>query len=309
MTDIRSIQKQLEKLTAAVSKQAGDTTSPLFKDFALNYQSEKLAKTSLRIATKRAFEYQVRCFLVPAFGHLTLDQITSHVWDTQIPLWLGQGRLTRFFNTKKCMTEIMRAAHKAGMIDRVPELENPDEARNVGRVVSEEEFELIQANVTYPIFKLFFFTLRRMGCRPREILRWEWDFIEYPETEGGKAWINIPARISKTGRNRKIPINSEVWTQLLAWRVQGPMNSKYVFPNRRHPGQPQLSYHGAWKTACTKAGVAYCVPYDYRRTFITVKMENNESGVFVAKYLDTSMLQIEKTYAKAQRVTMEGIAG
>lgn len=309
MTDFRSIQRQLAKLTTDFARASGDSTVPLFRDFALNYQAEKLAKTNLRSATKSAFEYQVREFLVPAFGHLTLDKVTSYEWDTQIPRWLEEGRLTRLFNTKKCATEIMRKAHEAGYIDRVPKFENPDEPRNVGRVVSEEEFERIQACMTYEIFRLFFFTLRRMGCRPREILRWEWDMVEWPEVEGGKAWINIPARISKTGRNRKIPINSEVWAKLLEWRAQGPMNSKYVFPNRFHPGQPQLSYHGAWRTACTKAGVAHCVPYDYRRTFITVKMENNEPGVFVAKYLDTSMMQIEKTYAKAQAATMEGIAG
>jgi integrase len=106
------------------------------------------------------------------------------------------------------------------------------------------------------------------------------------------------------------PFGNEFWKPVSDdWRAQGPMPSPFVFPHRKDAGQPQLSYHGAWRTACKKAGVAKCVPYDYRRTFITDKMEKNEPGVFVAKFLDTSMQQIEKTYAKAQKLTMEGIAG
>ncbi len=69
----------------------------------------------------------------------------------------------------------------------------------------------------------------------------------------------------------------------------------------------ELSVNGA---SIWNEWVAHCVPYDYRRTFITYQMEKPDApGVFVAKFLDTSMQQIEKTYAKAQKHTMEGIAG
>jgi integrase len=310
VNDLRSLQRQIEKLSASVNKAAGDSQALTFGEVASRFLTFKMNKASLRDSTKRATEYQHRRNLID-FAHIPIDKFGAPDWDHWVALQqqAEEKKLTRFFNARKAVSEVLNYAHNEGMIDRKPKLDNPDEHRNVGRVVTEAEFELIQANVTYEIFRLFFFTLRRMGCRPREILRWEWDMIEWPTEEGGKAWITIPARISKTVRSRKIPINAEVWVKLLAWRAQGPMNSKYVFPNRRHPGQPQLSYHGAWKTACTKAGVAKCVPHDYRRTFITVKMENNEPGVFVAKFLDTSMQQIERTYAKAQAATMEGIAG
>lgn len=308
----RDMQKQLEKLLATVAKQNGDVKSPTIAEYSKIHLERKNAKTGLRLSTKRATNYQFDRNILPFWGHLRLDEFTSSHWDKTVSEQQASPNphLTRFFNLRKCLVELFHRAHEDGLIDKIPKIDNPDEPKNVGRVVTEEEFELIQSNVTYPIFKLFFFTLRRMGCRPREILQWEWDFIEWPENDGDMAWISIPARISKTARNRRIPINSEVWAKLLEWRAQGPMPSKYVFPNRTHPGQPQLSYHGAWATACKKAGVAHCVPYDYRRTFITHKMENpTTSGVFVAKFLDTSVLQIEKTYAKAQKKTMEGIAG
>ena len=303
------LKKQLEKTLAAMSSKPSLT----FGEVRQKFLTEKLNRPGLRRSTKNATEYQHRRNLI-VFDHIPIEQFSSAHWDARIAeveaMPEDQKPFTRAFNFRKAVSEVLNYAFNEGLIDRKPKLDNPDEPRNVGRVVSEEEFELIQANVTYPIFKLFFFTLRRMGCRPREILRWEWDMIKWPEKEGDNAWISIPARISKTGRNRDIPINSEVWSKLLEWRAQGPMPSKFVFPNRTHPGQPQLSYHGAWRTACKKAGVAHCVPYDYRRTFITYKMEKPDTpGVFVAKFLDTSMQQIEKTYAKAQKLTMEGIAG
>jgi integrase len=310
--DLRSIQKQLEKLSAAVAKQAGDSTSPTFGEVAAKFLTFKLNKVSLRESTKTATKYQHKRNLI-AFADIPIDQFSASHWDARVAEIQAMDDsvkpLTRFFNFRKATSEVLNYAHNEGMIDRKPKLDNPDEHRNVGRVVTDAEFELIQANVTYPIFQLFFFTLRRMGCRPREILRWEWDMITWPTDKDPRAWIAIPARISKTVRSREIPINTEVWAKLLEWRAQGPMNSKYVFPNRRHPGQPQLSYHGAWKTACTKAGVAKCVPYDYRRTFITYKIEAREPEGIVAKFLDTSPLQIQNTYLKPQKHTLEGIAG
>lgn len=312
MTTNTTLKKQLEKALAAMAKANGTTASPTFGEVADRFLAEKKNKSGLRAATKASTDYQHRRNL-GAFRHIPIDTFTSVHWDARVAeiqaMPASEQPCTRFFNFRKATLEVLNYAFNSGLIDRVPKLDNPDEVRNVGRVVTEEEFERIQANVTHEIFKLFFFTLRRMGCRPREILRWEWDMIEWPTEEDSRAWINIPARISKTARARKIPINSEVWAKLVDWRAQGPMPSPFVFPHRKDAGQPQLSYHGAWRTACKKAGVAKCVPYDYRRTFITDKMEKNEPGVFVAKFLDTSMQQIEKTYAKAQKLTMEGIAG
>lgn len=312
MTQLRSIQKQLEKLSAAVSKQAGDSQSPTFGEVRKKFLAEKMNKSSLRDSTKTLTDYQHRRNLI-VFDHIPIDQFSAAHWDARIAeveaMPQDEKPFTRAFNFRKAVSEVLNYAFAEGLLDRKPKLDNPDEPRNVGRVVTDAEFELIQSHVTYPIFQLFFFALRRMGCRPREILQWEWDMIEWPTEKDPRAWIKIPARISKTVRTRDIPINTEVWAKLLEWRAQGPMPSKFVFPNRKDNTKPQLSYHGAWRTACKKAGVAHCVPYDYRRTFITYKIEGGAPEGNVAKFLDTSPLQIHNTYLKPQKATMEGIAG
>jgi integrase len=310
VTDIRFLQRQFEKLATDFSKAAGETKIPTFREFATQYEVEKLSSTSLREATKRAFEYQLRCNLIPRFGDLALNKVTNLEWNS----WVTEMRnledcsITRFFNARKCLVEILHAAQEAGHIERVPKLENPDEPRNVGRILEDREVFAILRNTTYRLFRMFFYVMYKMGIRPREILRWEWSMIEW--NPGGKnAWIDVPARITKTGRTRRIPINSSVTKHLRRLFESLERDPVYVFPNRVRAGAPQLSYHGAWKTACEKAGVAKCVPYDLRRTFITRAAANNHPLLYVAKGLDTSTKMIEGTYAKAQVQVMETIVG
>jgi integrase len=84
-------------------------------------------------------------------------------------------------------------------------------------------------------------------------------------------------------------------------------NSRFVFQNRIHPDRPQLSYHGAWKTAVMKAGIKPCVPYDMRRTKITDAMKRGDPPVFLGMLLDTSVGQIQNTYTKADAEALEAL--
>ncbi len=124
--------------------------------------------------------------------------------------------------------------------------------------------------------------------------------------EPGKAWIEIPARISKTDRTRSIPINPDV-AAILWHRKERGNGSKFVFPARGNSSQPQLSYQAAFVTACSRAGVKDAVVYDFRRTAITRWAAKGMPLLYIAKILDTSVGLIEKVYAKGQADVMEDI--
>ena len=271
------------------------------------YLERKLAKTSLRDSTKRASEYQFRRNLIPAFGKIPLNKFTAHDWNT----WVmkeqreNSGKITRFFNARKNMIEALHAAKEEGLLERVPKLDNPDEPKNVGRVLTDREVWLLLRNTTHRIFRLAFYTMYKMGCRPREILKWEWSMIKW-DGASGYAWLDVPSRITKTGRTRRIPLNPTVAKHLKRIYSRG-VSSKFVFDNRIRSGTPQLSYHGAFATARRRAQIPHCVPYDFRRTLITRAMAANKPGVYLAKVLDTSMKQIEGTYSKEQQDVMEAI--
>lgn len=307
--DIKALQKQLAMMTAMMNKLAGDQKAVLFGDFARTYLETKMRNPTLRGSTLRSFEYQVRGHLIPAFGLLPIERVNNAEWL----YWVtekrkecenkkrGRGKITQFFNARKYLTEILIAAKADGLVDRLPKLDNPDETKSVGRAMEESEILKILRNTKDRLFRFFFYALWKTGCRPREILKWEWSMIRWGEP--GKTWIDIPARISKNVRSRSIPINSGVSRRLYAEFRKGN-GSIFVFPNTKDPRRPQLSYHGAWSTACRRAKVS-AMPYDLRRTFITRCAAEGRPLIYVAKCLDTSTKMIESVYAKAQVDVME----
>lgn len=304
---LKDLQRQIAKLNESMSRLAGDQEAIQFGKYAQEYLRQKLLNPTLRRSTKRSFQNQVTHHLVPAFGSLEMGKITNLVFLQ----WVMDKRQDdpgfRFFNARKSLIEILNAAKNEGQLDRIPKLDNPDQPRSVGRVLEDREVLRLLRRTKQRLFRFFFYTLWKMGCRPREILQWEWSMIAWDEP--GHTWISIPARISKTDRNRRIPINPNVSKRLWKRWQKGPF-SKYVFPKIEGPNLPclpQLEYHGAWRTACKKAGIK-AMPYDMRRTFITKAMVDGKRPVYVAQFLDTSVKMIEKVYTKEDIATMEDIS-
>jgi integrase len=310
---LAELQRQFAKMTETMSQISGVKKIPTFAEFAGDYLEEKLANPTLRDTTKRSFEQQVAGHLIPTFGEMPVDKIGNKEFlrwvtekrqeaETKKP---GPGRMTRFFNARKYLIEVLGAAKEKGHIEKLPKLDNPDTPRNVGRVLQTREIMKILRHTKKRLFRFFFYTLWKMGCRPREILKWEWSMINQRD---GKVWIDIPARISKTVRARSIPVNQGVARRLLE-QIKRGIVSQFVFPNVFDPTKPQLSYHGAWAASCRKAGVKKAMPYDLRRTFITEKAASGKPIIYVAKVLDTSSKMIESVYAKSQADVMESIVG
>lgn len=304
--EIRALKRQLEAMNKVVANAIGDRQTILFEHFAAEYLKNKLLNPSLRAATKNSFRNQVLNHLIPAFGRFPLDKLSNAEWLK----WVTELRadetrprkVTRFFNARKNLAEILLAAKEQGHIDKAPKLDNPDEPKDAGRLLTDKEIVTILWYSNRP-FRFIFYTLWKMGCRPREILKWEWSMIRWGEP--GKAWIDIPARISKCNRSRSIPINPRV-SMRLAIRKRVGNHSEFVFPSR-DPRKSQVSYMAAWTRACREGNISKTVPYDFRRTFITRCAIEGLPLIYVAKALDTSTTMIESTYAKANADVMESV--
>lgn len=300
---IRSLQRQMLQLTADMNRVAGDTQEVLFKDFASEYLAEKLNRTKLRDATKRSFENQVLKHLIPRFGQLPLGKINNAIWNQ----WIAdEKKITKFFNARKSIIEILSAAVELNLIQKVPQLDNPDEYEPVGRVLLLKEILGILWRAARP-FRLIFYAFWKMGCRPREILQWEWTMIEWSRTGRDFSYIHIPARISKTGRSRVIALDPDLAGFLRQrFRLYGH-KSIFVFPKRNDPTKPQWSYQSAWVTACRKAKVLAAMVYDFRRTFVTVAIDAGKQIDRLARHLDTSAPMIRRFYLKEDVNAMEGL--
>lgn len=301
--DLKSLQRQVATLSAGIAKLSGDAQIPTFAEFAQEYLREKMMRP-LREATKRSFENQVRLHLVPGFGGILIDRLTNALWLEWIEREQAKEgrRLTKFFNSRKSLIEILRSALDRGLIQKLPKFDDPDVYEPVGRVVEDAEMIRIFRRSRRP-FRFIFYCFWAMGNRPREILRWEWSMIRW--SEPGQTWIDIPARISKTKRTRSIPIDPVV-SRILFRRFGNRGVSLFVFPSTTGPLKPQLTYQSAWDTATGHAKVD-AVAYDMRRTRITKWAAAGKSLAFIARQLDTSETMIRRIYLKDDAATMEGL--
>lgn len=299
--DLKNLQRQLAKITEGINKLAGDAPEPTFGEYLEQYRKRKAADFTLRLSTKAAFEDQTK-HLASAFGARKLKDVNNAIWLEWVAQMRGDPtkRVTRFFNARKALIEIMRSAREDGVIEKAPKFEVVDERRSIGRALSEREIFGILRNTRGKMFRFFFFTLYKMGCRPMEILQWEWSMFRW--NEPGQTWLAVPARISKNDRERLVPINPAVSRRLFrVW--QNGNGSIFVFPHPKDSTRFQSSYHGAWRTATRKARVD-AMPYDLRRTFITRAVARGMPAAFVARCLDTSVGMIEKFYLKQDEKLM-----
>lgn len=302
MSDSRELQRQLAQITETIAKLTGEAKSQTFAEFATEYFLVKSARPSIRASTKAGFEHQLRRNLIPHFGQVAIDKIGNAEWLGYVAATRADVRgIRRFFNAHKVLNEILRAALDCGLISRKPRLDNVDERRDVGRALTEREILKILKGTHYDFYRLYFYTLWKTACRPREILKWEWSMINWGEP--GHTWIKVPGRITKCDTDREIPLNPGVSRRLYKIFKQGN-GSKYVWPDWNHPDRPQLQYHHQFRMSCTRAGVK-CMPYDFRRTFLTKAAAEGKALVYVAKLLQTSVKMIEMTYAKKHVGVME----
>lgn len=312
MAQRRSLAKGLSRLVS----QAADLIAPkdaiTYGEFARRYTATKM-KTSLRHNTKDSFQRQQTKHLIPAFGHLPIDQITNEAWLDWVEATRKIGRVNRFFNPRKDLIETLLAAKEQGLLQKVPKFENPDEPKDVGRVLEDKEVIAFLWHSRRP-FRLMFYALWKTGVRPREVFKWEWEMVNFvfglPDNSGKRtmlpAWVDIPARITKVDKARSIPINTDL-SKMLFIKKRVNKGAKFVFPKRGDPSRPQLSYASSWKTACDRAGITNAMPYDFRRTFITRCAKEGKSMDFVAKALGTSPAMISKHYVKMDAKALESV--
>lgn len=299
---IKTLKRQIDQINKSISKMAGDTPKTLFKDIARKYLKTKSSSSWVRDSTKAVLKNEIENYLIPAFGEYALDEITNSIWLTWVNEVRKDSKRSQFFNARKVLVAILGWSRIEGLLDKVPQLEDTDVKREVGRSLSQKEVLTIIWHSNRP-FRFIFYTFWKMGCRPREILQWKWKMIEW--VEPGQTWISIPAEISKTNRARKIPINPEV-SSFLYRRFQKGNGSEFVFPREEDPLKPQRTYNTAWDRVAKKCKIK-AVPYDLRRTFVSRCAAEGKPLLYVAKLLDSSIDMLEHIYAKTQADTMEKI--
>lgn len=330
----------LALFNAWLDRVSDDQGVVLFGRYAKRYLKVKLANPKLARKTKATFRNQfeptnrpaedrARPRLLEAFGHLRIEQINNDVWKRwMIEFWETHPSF-RFFNARKALLEVLNNAYEAGYINRVPKLELLDPEAAPPRELSRDEIRKLFKAVHFvqksgargratrirtdsrglPLrrkgwIKLLMLIIWKQGARPGEILQYEWPMFRFDEGPHGK--LHIPARITKTRRARAILLNRQVARMLrfLQGKTQGAI---FLFPSGGDPLKPIAEYQKAWEQVCGRAGLDAQI-YWFRDTFVSRKLKEGVSSVFIAKYLDTSVSMIERKYAVAGDEAQEKVA-
>lgn len=304
----RSLFKGLSRLASEAADLIAPRESLFFKEFALLHLETRRKNTELRESTKNTFEHQTRANLIPAFGHLQLGEAD---WSAEFDAWVARTRkenegnrdphVTRFFNARKDLKTILIAAKNAGHISATPTLNNPDEKRDVGREMTQAEIVALLWKARRP-FRVIFLAFFLTGCRPREVLQWQWAMLRKDEV--GDTWVNVTARITKVDTSRSIPVHPRL-SYILRIRERHGNRSIFVFPRRGDPDKFQWNYHPAWNEARRKAGIAHCVPYDMRRTRATLMAIKGVEISTAGKLLGTSPGMLHNLYIKHNPAMMK----
>jgi len=201
--------------------------------------------------------------LKPYFGSYLLSKITPEMVEEYKAKRLSTGIQKCSVNRElSCLRKIYNVA-----VDWGYTVDNPvrkvklfSEKENIReRVLKEDEEELLFEAADLHIKPILIVAVNT-GMRKSEVFKLRWQNVSFEKRE-----IKIP--MSKSGKERRIPINSIVFNLLYTLKAQNGQ-SEYVFPNPKTE-KPYVDIKRSFDSACKKAGVENLRFHDLRHSFAT----------------------------------------
>jgi len=283
-----------------------DNSIPLFKEFAWEWYEENT------IRWKRSMAYTVKCslrkYLVPAFGHLPVNQITrsdilkfrSSMATPKIGKRISNDRINHVMTPLRQILKegSYRYAYSTPFVDidtlRIPKSE-------VEPFSIEEAQEII--NNVRADFRNYYTTRFFTGMRTGEIDGLKWKYVDFKKNliliretivDGEEDTTKNPSSI------RDIQMNSVACDALRKqFEVTGNV-SEYVFCNKK--GKP-LDHRNVtkriWYPLLRRLNISKRVPYQTRHTAATLWLASGENPEWISRQLGHANSQmLFKVYAR-----------
>lgn len=222
------------------------------------------------------------------------DDITEQWWlGTYIPAKMAEpgAKKRKFFNDRKVLRMYLLSLHRQGMIDRIPNLINPDPETKAGKVFTDNEIERLLKEAS-PDLKLQILMAYTMGMRKGEILLLPFDRIDREQK-----LITLKSEDTKTRKSRTFAISSVVWP-LIKGRLDDP--SGYLFPSRSGEARPidkagnQSAWEGAKQRCKPKVSGRF---HDLRHSFLTKAFKApGANPALICHFAGISLEEAERTY-------------
>ena len=248
-------------------------------------------------ATKRSWrsdEIISRIHILPALGHLTLDQIDSERIAELINVMRANGYasgttnrvlvlLRYIFNLARKWNVPGVGANPTGGLSMAPEVHRQrflttEETRRLIAAIDEE-----QNQVAAKAIKLLLLT----GGRRSEITQAKWEHVDWQ-----RRTLLVP--VSKSGKPRTITLNGAAIELLQS--VPRLQSSDYIFPSP-YSGHPFASLFYSWDRIRRRAGLVDVRLHDLRHSFASFLVNQGVSLYVVQGLLGHSQIRMTQRYA------------
>lgn len=229
--------------------------APTIKELCTRFMEDH-SKLHNKPSTQKSYQYQIDCYIIPAFGSKKAHEVTRQ--DITALMKHLEKSPTQANRVLSCVRKMFNLAELWGYR---PDGSNP--CRHVPkypekgstRLITDEQMVSLFAyldraeveRMEHPIYLLAVRLQFEFAARMSEVLLLQWDWLDLPN--GRAVWPD-----SKTGNMSK-PLSEEA--QRLLSNAHRYGDSPYVCPAIRDHGKPLSpgSYYQAWRRFLDRAGV------------------------------------------------------
>ncbi len=263
-------------------------------DLAERFDKEHIS-VRLKASTAREYRGNLKRFILPALGRLAVPEITRadvakfHFDLRHIP-----------YQANRCLEVVSKMFVLAEMWGLRPDGSNPRkhirkypeekrerflsaaELRRIGEVLRDMESERIELSSAILAARLLILT----GCRLGEIMRLQWDYVDFteralrlPDSKTGKKVVHlgVPA-VEYLHNAQRIDGNP--------WVITGTL-----------PGKPLSDLQPFWQRVRARAGLKDVRIHDLRHTFASTAVASGQGLPMIGKLLGHTQVQTTARYA------------
>lgn len=295
---------------------------PKIKTYGANWVAE-LEKTNLKPSTIHRYAYDIDRYVIPAFGHLEIDQITYAQLKRFVIEKVDAG-LSRdtVRNIVASIRGMMNEALEEGWIDANP-VQRLGKFWRKGKVRREEPepftYDELAAVIEKAQEKRYWYelilVLARTGMRPGEGIALKWEDLDFPngliqvrrnlpshpgvrevgkpKTIAGRRDVDMPEELA-------IALRALKTARKAAWLKKGRAEiPDWIFCTRDGELHRYGNLRRAWLLICEKAKVRYRSPGQLRHTWASHRLSEGKPLLWVSKQLGHSDANITlRTYAR-----------
>ncbi len=269
--------------------------------------------SGLSPTTERTYVSALRRRILPSFGHLPIEAVTTRVIEDWIDDQRHSGRYAPatinkdraiLYGIFECVPRYWPGTAEINPVRRVESLHDP---LSTPMVIPIGDLNLILQSCESDDWRVFFLTAAVLGLRLGELIALRWSAVDF---ERGTVSISenkpsdAPVKARKNGKTLTTPLIPALSVELHGWRQRSafPNDSDLVFPNSVGRHRSQKSVRTAWYRAQTEAAVGPYKIKDLRSTCAsllqqvsspmvsTIALGHSDLRVTRDRYIDSSVV-------------------